>query len=396
MNDFAYINGRIALPDGSIVGNHIIVVSNGRITNICDPAALPEGCATIDLNGNLLAAGFIDAQVNGGGGVLFNDAPTVETIRRIGLVHASFGTTAFLPTLISDDLDKIRQGYRAVNEAIQLGVPGVIGIHVEGPFLNVGRKGIHDAEKIRQLDISGMSAVIEGRPKLVVMTVAPECMSSDQLQALSESGIKLFAGHSDATWSEMESAFGNGIIGVTHLFNAMSQLQGREPGLVGAALGKPECWCCVILDGIHVHPETLRLAIQAKGGLDHFVLVTDAMPTVGQQDKTFFLHGDQISVLGGVCQNPDGTLAGSDLDMSQAVANATKLLGVSLTEAMGLASANPARMLGLDRETGSLQVGLAADLVELSDEGLVMRTWIKGQLVWDRAHSVAEKSDYIR
>ena len=388
MNEFACINGRLALPDGSIVDDHIIVVSNGQITNICEPAGLPAGCEAIDLNGNLLAAGFIDTQVNGGGGVLFNDAPTVETIRRMALVHASFGTTAFLPTLISDDLDTIRQGYRAVNEAIQLGVPGVIGIHVEGPFLNVHRKGIHDAEKIRQLDANGMSAVIEGRPNIVVMTVAPECMRSDQVRVLSESGIKLFAGHSDATWSEMQSAFADGVVGVTHLFNAMSQLKGREPGLVGAALGKPECWCCVILDGIHVHPETLRLAVQAKGGLDHFVLVTDAMPTVGQQDKTFFLNGDRISVRGGVCQNRDGTLAGSDLDMAQAVANATKLLGVSLTEAIRLASANPARMLGLDCKTGSLQVGLAADLVELSDDGLVMRTWIAGQRVWDRADSL--------
>ena len=247
MNEFACINGRIALPDGSIVGDRILVVSDGRIASICEPAALPAGCETIDLNGNLLAAGFIDTQVNGGGGVLFNDAPTVETIRQMAQVHASFGTTAFLPTLISDDLDTIRQGYRAVNEAIQLGVPGVIGIHVEGPFLNVGRKGIHDAEKIRKLDDGGMRAVIEGRPKLVVMTLAPECMSNDQLQVLSQTGIKLFTGHSDATWSKMQSAFADGIIGVTHVFNAMSQLQGREPGVVGAALGKPDhagnCQC---------------------------------------------------------------------------------------------------------------------------------------------------------
>ncbi|OYY14280.1 MAG: N-acetylglucosamine-6-phosphate deacetylase [Sphingomonadales bacterium 35-56-22] len=391
MNEFAWINGRIALPDGSIVGDRILVASNGQITNICERAGLPAGCETINLNGNLLAAGFIDTQVNGGGGVLFNDAPTLETIRRMAQVHASFGTTAFLPTLISDDLETISQGYRAVNEAIRLGVPGVIGIHVEGPFLNVDRKGIHDSEKIRQMDDGGMSAVIEGRPKLVAMTVAPECMSSAQLNMLTEAGVKLFAGHSDATWSEMQSAFADGIVGVTHLFNAMSQLKGREPGLVGAALGNPECWCCIIVDGVHVHPETLRLAIQAKGGLDHFVLVTDAMPTVGHQDKTFLLNGDRISVRDGVCQNPDGTLAGSDLDMGRAVANATKLLGISLTEAIRLASANPARMLGLESKTGSLQVGLAADLVELSDDGLVMRTWIKGQPVWDRADSMTNQ-----
>jgi N-acetylglucosamine-6-phosphate deacetylase len=391
VNEFAWINGRIALPDGSIVGDRILVASNGQITNICERAGLPAGCETINLNGNLLAAGFIDTQVNGGGGVLFNDAPTLETIRRMAQVHASFGTTAFLPTLISDDLETISQGYRAVNEAIRLGVPGVIGIHVEGPFLNVDRKGIHDSEKIRQMDDGGMSAVIEGRPKLVAMTVAPECMSSAQLNMLTEAGVKLFAGHSDATWSEMQSAFADGIVGVTHLFNAMSQLKGREPGLVGAALGNPECWCCIIVDGVHVHPETLRLAIQAKGGLDHFVLVTDAMPTVGHQDKTFLLNGDRISVRDGVCQNPDGTLAGSDLDMGRAVANATKLLGISLTEAIRLASANPARMLGLESKTGSLQVGLAADLVELSDDALVMRTWIKGQPVWDRADSMTNQ-----
>lgn len=390
MNDFAFVNGRIALPDGSIVADCVLVVSNGRIASIAEGAELPAGCEAIDLNGHLLAPGFIDTQVNGGGGVLFNDAPTVEAIRRMAQVHASCGTTAFLPTLISDDLDTIQQGYRAVNDAIRLGIPGVIGIHIEGPFLNVERKGIHDAEKIRRLDDAGLKAVTERRPELVVMTVAPECMSGDQLHALSQAGILLFAGHSDATWSEMQSAFANGIVGVTHLFNAMSQLRGREPGVVGAALGRPNCWCCVILDGVHVHPETLRLAMRAKGGLDHFVLVTDAMPTVGQQEKAFFLNGDQIAVRDGVCQNPDGTLAGSDLDMGRAVANATKLLGLSVTEAIRLASANPARMLGLEAETGSLQVGLAADLVELSDDGLVMRTWIKGQCVWDRADGMTE------
>lgn len=390
MNDFAFVNGRIALPDGSIVADCVLVVSNGRIASIAERAELPAGCEAIDLNGHLLAPGFIDTQVNGGGGVLFNDAPTVEAIRRMAQVHASCGTTAFLPTLISDDLDTIQQGYRAVNDAIRLGIPGVIGIHIEGPFLNVERKGIHDAEKIRRLDDAGLKAVTERRPELVVMTVAPECMSDDQLHALSQAGILLFAGHSDATWSEMQSAFANGIVGVTHLFNAMSQLRGREPGVVGAALGRPNCWCCVILDGVHVHPETLRLAMRAKGGLDHFVLVTDAMPTVGQQEKAFFLNGDQIAVRDGVCQNPDGTLAGSDLDMGRAVANATKLLGLSAAEAIRLASANPARMLGLEAETGSLQVGLAADLVELSDDGLVMRTWIKGQCVWDRADGMTE------
>lgn len=391
MNEFACINGRIVLPDGSIISDRALVVSNGRIADICETAILPAGCETIDLRGNLLAAGFIDAQVNGGGGVLFNDAPTVETIRRMAQVHASFGTTSFLPTLISDDLDTILQGYRAVNEAINIGIPGVVGIHVEGPFLNADRKGIHDPEKIRRMDDGGLRAVIENRPKLVVMTVAPECMTGDHLRALSQAGIKLFAGHSDATWSEMQSAFADGIVGVTHLFNAMSQLRGREPGLVGAALGKPDCWCCVILDGVHVHPETLRLAINAKGGLDHFVLVTDAMPTVGQENKIFFLNGDEITVVEGVCQSPDGTLAGSDLDMGRAVANASKQLGLSQTDSIRLASANPARMLGLDLETGSLQVGLAADLVELSDDGLVMRTWIKGQRVWDRADSMTEQ-----
>lgn len=384
MSEFACINGRVLLPDGSIAEDHGVIVRNGTISTIGASADCAAGLPTVDLRGNLLAPGFIDVQVNGGGGALFNDRPSVESLRTIGAAHAMFGTTAFLPTLISDDLDVIEQAYAAVNQAIAEQVPGVIGIHVEGPFLNVERKGIHPAGKIRELDDAGFRAVLANKPELTLMTLAPECVHPETIKALTHAGILIFAGHSDASYTEMQAAFDAGLVGATHLFNAMSQLRGREPGVVGAALNNPDCWCCIIVDGVHVHPITLRLALQARGSLDRFILVTDAMPTVGQDKKRFNLNGQTITVEGGVCQNADGTLAGSDLSMAAAVGNCSALLGLTGPQSITLASGNPARLLGLDGRTGSLAPGLDADMIEISSEGVVERTWIRGRLVWDR------------
>lgn len=388
MSEFACINARVLLENGNFVDDCTVVVSDGRISSVAVNGSTPEHMDMVDLGGNLLVPGFIDVQVNGGGGALFNDAPSVETIQTIANAHYQTGTTGFLPTLISDDLGKIGLAYRAVRDAMAQGVPGVLGIHVEGPFVNEQRKGIHDAEKIRVLDDASIEVVLRDRPEIAAMTIAPECVSPAHLKALSEAGILLFAGHSEATNSDMSAAFETGVAGVTHLFNAMSQLTGREPGLVGAALGNPDCWCCVIVDGVHVHPLTLQLAMKAKGSLDRFVLVTDAMPTVGQLEKQFILNGEIIVVRDGVCQNADGTLAGSDLDMASAVRNVTALLGLELGTAIKLASTNPAKMLGLDHRIGTIREGFDADMVEMSQDGTVLRTWIKGKPVWDRQVSL--------
>lgn len=383
MNMFACTNCEMMLPDGNVAHGLTLTVANGKIASIERDAQLPQDIEVFDLGGHVLAPGFVDLQVNGGGGALFNDAPTVETIRKIASAHYQFGTTAFLPTLISDDFAKIEQAYAAVNAAIEEGIPGVVGIHIEGPFLNSRRKGIHDDGMIRQLDDAGMAVVATNRPDVTLMTLAPECVSTAQIEMLKSAGILMCAGHTEGTFSEICNSFEAGVIGVTHLFNAMSQLTVREPGAVGAALSSPDCWCCIIVDGAHVHPEALRLAIKAKGSLERFVLVTDAMPTVGQIDKQFMLNGAIIDVRDGVCKNSDGTLAGSDLDMATAVSNAASLLQISQREAIILASANPAKMLGLEDRFGSLECGLDANMVEIGADGAVLRTWVEGQLVWN-------------
>lgn len=385
MNSFALVNGTILRTNGARAQDQAVIVTDGKISSIVDEKAVPSGIDLVDLNGDLLSPGFVDLQVNGGGGVLFNDAPTVETIRKIAEAHFQFGTTAFLPTLISDDLDKIGAAYLAVNEAIAASVPGVVGVHIEGPFLNAHRKGIHDDEKIRRLDDAGIDVMLVNRPDITLMTLAPECASLAQIETLTAAGLLLCAGHTEATYQQLRSAFDAGVVGVTHLFNAMSPLTVREPGAVGAALAHADCWCPMIVDGVHVHPMNFQFAIKAKGSLDRFILVTDAMPTVGQQDKSFTLNGHPISVRDGVCQNGDGTLAGSDLDMATAVVNASTLLGLSQSEAIALATINPARMLGLDDRLGAISVGLDASLVQIDDHGAVQRTWICGDLVWAKA-----------
>jgi N-acetylglucosamine-6-phosphate deacetylase len=323
--------------------------------------------------------GFIDTQVNGGGGVLFNEAPTPETIATIGRAHRAFGTTGFLPTLISDDLSVIRAGIEAVDEAIAHGIPGVLGIHIEGPFLNEHRKGIHDSEKIRALDEEGFAVLTSLKRGRTLVTVAPECTTPEMIERLVAAGVIVSAGHSNGRYADMAAAIDAGLTGVTHLFNAMSPLTGREPGVVGAALESDKLWCGIIVDGHHVSPVTLKLALRCKSA-DKFMLVTDAMPSVGSATKEFVLQGKRISARGGVCVDSRGTLAGSDLDMASAVRNAIDLLGVPYESAFLMASGSPAAFLRLE-DRGTIAPGTRADLV-LLDDGLTARaTWIGGQRV---------------
>lgn len=372
----ALINGRVLIDD-AIVEGMAVVLDGPTIAAVVSVAELPAGIDRHDLKGGVLAPGFVDTQVNGGGGVLFNDAPTVEAIATIGAAHRRYGTTGFLPTLISDDLATVREGIRAVDAAIAAGVPGVLGIHIEGPFLNVDRKGIHDPSKIIRLDEDGYATVTGLSGGRTLVTLAPEQTSPEMIARLTDDGVIVTAGHTDATYDEMRTALDAGLSGVTHLFNAMSPLTSREPGVVGAALNDPGCWCALIVDGRHVHPATMQLALKVKAS-DRLMLVTDAMPSVGQTEKSFVLQDHRIRVVDGVCVNEDGTLAGSDLDMAQAVRNAQTMIGVSQAEALNLAGRNPARFLGLDTIIGRIASGWRADLVWLDEGGTVAGTWING------------------
>ena len=373
----ALVNARVALGE-HIADGMAVLIEGGRVLERLPLGHLPMDVPREDLHGGLLAPGFVDVQVNGGGGVLFNDDPSVETIRRIGEAHRRYGTTGFLPTLISDDLSVVRAGVAAVDAAIEAGVPGVLGIHIEGPFLNIRRKGIHDPARIRDLDEEGFEAVTGLRHGRTLVTLAPERTTPAMIQQLTDRGVIVAAGHSEAKYDELRAAIAAGMTGCTHLFNAMSPLGSREPGIVGAALDDPSFWCGLIVDGRHVHPATMRLALRAKGA-ERLFLVTDGMPSVGQVNKSFDLQGHRVVARDGACYNEDGTLAGSDLDMAGAVRNAQAMLGLDLSAALTLAARNPATFIGLDDEIGHLGPGARADLVLLDDAGVVRRTWIGGQ-----------------
>jgi N-acetylglucosamine-6-phosphate deacetylase len=375
----ALINGRV-LADGQIRSGHTVVLSGARIE-----AVVPDGDARgkgieIDLEGQLLLPGFIDVQVNGGGGVLFNDDPGVASIRAIGAAHRRFGTTGFLPTLISDDLDTIAQAIAAVQSALDEGLPGVLGIHIEGPFLNWARRGVHDPKHLRLLDTSLVSLLCGLRSGRTLLTLAPEMTTTGMIAQLAAGGLLISAGHSDATYEETVAAIKHGVRGFTHLFNAMARLEPRQPGIVGAALYDPDTWCGIIVDGHHVDPVMLKLALRCKRH-DRFMLVTDAMPPVGSASPSFVLQGKTITVVDGICRDEQGTLAGTALDMASAVRNAVSLLDLDLVEAARMASEYPAEFLGLSHELGKIAPGYRANLVQLDDDLQVRRTWIDGAAI---------------
>jgi len=374
----ALVNGRV-LRDEGFVDGVAVLIENGRILDVLPAGVAPgRGAQPHDLRGQLLLPGFIDAQVNGGGGVLFNDAPTIDSIRAIGAAHRRFGTTGFLPTLISDDLDIVARAIAAVRGALAAGVPGVLGIHIEGPFLNVERKGVHDGAKLRELDESALGLLTSLRGGRTLITLAPEMTTPALIAQLASAGVIVSAGHTNATYAEIRTALEHGLSGFTHLFNAMSQLTGREPGTVGAALDDPRSCCGIIVDGAHTDPVVLRIALRCKAH-DRFMLVTDAMPSVGTNEDSFVLQGRRISVRGHACLDEDGRLAGSNIDMASCVRNAVTMLELPLAEAVRMASAWPANFLGLGAELGRIAPGYRANLV-LSDPALnVLETWIDGR-----------------
>ena len=380
MSGFVIGNARV-LTAGGFRSACSVVVEDGRIVRVCDDREVTGGGEVIDADGRTLLPGFVDLQVNGGGGVLFNDAPTVETVAAIGAAHCRFGTTGFLPTLITDDDEAIVQAIDAVDAAIQAGVPGVLGIHIEGPYLNEARKGVHDASRIRPMDDGAVGRLTSLRHGRTLITLAPETVPVRLLERLVRSGAIVAAGHTDASYQQACAALDAGLHGFTHLFNAMPALTSREPGVVGAALEDPDSWCGLIADGFHVHPAMLRLAIAQKPP-GRCLLVTDAMPCVGTSSHSFELQGQTIRVDGGRCTNEDGVLAGSALNMAAAVRYVRSALGVDEAEAVRMASGYPADAIGLGGELGRIAVGQRANLVLVDDAQDAAATWIDGRQVY--------------
>lgn len=371
----AYTGARI-LADGNWLDGHALLVREQLIDDVVAADAIPDDARVECCDGSIVP-GFIDTQVNGGGGRLFNDDPTVATIETIAAAHRKFGTTALLPTLISDDLSVVRRAIDAVDAAIEACIPGIIGIHLEGPFLNSEKRGIHDAGKFRTIDADAIDLLSSLRHGRTLVTLAPELAPPGAIRALTERGVIVAAGHSLATYDDMQRAVGEGLGGVTHLFNAMTQLESRSPGVVGAAI-ESDLFAGIIVDGHHVHPASLRAAYRAKGAAS-LMLVTDAMPTVGSDQSMFRLGEREIRIASETLRSADGTLAGSMLDMSAAVRNTVAMLGVGLAEASVMASLTPARFLGIADRQGRIAQGHRADLVLLDEDMQVARCWVGGK-----------------
>lgn len=354
----------VLVRDGRIVG----LGSWGEVSPDWPRTRLPAGA--------FLAPGFIDLQANGGGGVLLNDQPTADSMRAIARAHRRYGTTACLPTLITDTREKLQTAIAAARSIG--GRDGVLGLHLEGPFISPRRPGVHPSDRIAKPRAGNLEELCElaGAGKSLV-TLAPECVPAGFVRTLAFSGVRISIGHSEASAAVVMQAISDGATGVTHLFNAMPPLSARDPGIIGAALAEPRLTASLILDGIHVDPVLVRAAFAAKGS-DRIALVTDAMPTVGTSLDHFDLLGRTIKLVNGRLTTEEGTLAGAHLDMASAVRNAVRLAQLPLEDALRAASLTPARFLGLGDERGALIPGARADLVALSRELKVVATWVDG------------------
>jgi N-acetylglucosamine-6-phosphate deacetylase len=356
----------------------VLVIDRGMVQRIA-PRGQSQGDWPTEVMppGTMLAPGFIDLQVNGGGGVLLNDGPTPDAMRAIARAHRRYGTTSCLPTLISDTRAKARAAMAAAR--ILGGSDGILGVHLEGPFISRARPGIHRADSIVEAanddldwlgELSGLGSSM--------VTLAPECVPAGFVKALAASGIRVSVGHSEATAETLTKAIDDGLSGVTHLFNAMPALSAREPGIVAVALTDERLTPGIIVDGIHVDPRVARAAFSSKNGRN-IALVSDAMPTVGTAQDHFELMGRRIELRHGWLVSENGTLAGAHLDMASAVRNAVTLVGISLDEALRAASFVPARFLGIEHQRGTLAAGARADVVALTANLEVVTTWIAGQ-----------------
>ena len=355
-----------------------VLIRDGRIVGLGSAADVPAGWPQKRVPaGAFLAPGFIDLQVNGGGGVLLNDQPTADGMRAIARAHRRFGTTGCLPTLITDTPERRRSAVAAARSIA--GEDGVLGLHLEGPFISPRRPGVHPLDHIMQPRAGDLEELCDlARIGRSLVTLAPECVPEGFVRTLASAGVRVSIGHSEASAAVVAQAVADGATGVTHLFNAMPAMSARAPGIVGTALSERRLTAGLIVDGMHVDPVAVRSAFAAKSA-DRIALVTDAMPTVGTSLDRFELVGRTVKLAGRRLTTEDGTLAGAHLDMASAVRNAVKLAELALEDALRAASLTPARFLGLDSERGALVKGARADMVALTRELGVLATWLDGR-----------------
>jgi len=360
-----------------------LVASNGSVEAIAAAGSVPGDAVVQHLPGGLLVPGFVDLQVNGGGGVMLNDRQDVETIRTICAAHAPLGTTALLVTLITDTPEITTAAIDAAAAALDARVPGLLGLHLEGPHLSIARKGAHDPKLIRPMDADDLAALVAAKRRVpqLYSTLARESVEPAQVAALAAAGIVVSIGHSDTSYAGALELTEAGASVVTHLFNAMSQIGNREPGLAGAALDLAHLSAGLIADGIHVDKATIGIALRAKTGPGRIFLVSDAMATIGTDMPSFTLNGRTIYRKDGSLRLADGTLAGADLDMISAVRFMHREVGVPLEEALRMASLYPAEVMGVSDRIGRLRAGSAADVVHLTEALDVSGVWIGGRRV---------------
>jgi N-acetylglucosamine-6-phosphate deacetylase len=373
-----FLTGAPILAEDGWLEGHGVLVAEGRIEAILPAAAAPDAHVVALPPGSLLSPGLVDVQVNGGGGILFNDRPDQQAARAMAAAHRALGTTQILPTLITDTPLVMQQAARVVAEPDH----GVLGLHFEGPFLSRARPGVHPPALIRapeEDDLALLEAIARDRP--VLLTIAPESVADALLSHLAASGVVLSAGHSAASYGRTEAALAAGVTGFTHVFNAMPAPESRNPGIVGAALTSASAWCGVIADGIHVHPAMLRVLLAAKP--ERSVLVSDAMPPTGTSLEAFDLLGRMIYRRDGALRTADGTLAGADICLMDAVRFCVRVLNLPAARALRMASAAPADFLGVHGKVGRIAPGLRADMLLLTQDLAVVGTWLGG--IWKGA-----------
>lgn len=361
--------------------NYALVIEGEMIAALIPRADLDEAIPQVLLDGGVLSPGFIDLQVNGGGGAFFTNDTSVSAIQIMLNGHRPTGTTSFLPTLISDTREVHQAGVKAIADAVAAGIKGVLGVHVEGPFFNMARRGAHNERYIRKMEQADIDWLVDSvkaqHAFKVMLTLAPEHADAGQIKQLTSAGVVVCAGHTDGHYDDVVAALKEGLSGFTHLYNAMRPTTGREPGVVGAALEDANSWCGIIIDTYHVHAASARIAYAAKPK-GKMYLVTDAMSTVGSPDKSFQIYGETIYEKDGCLVNAEGRLAGSAIGMIDAVRLNTEWVGVELGESLRMASLYPAQYMQVDNQLGRLQAGFRADLVHFTDDYRVTHTWIAG------------------
>ncbi|KHS69455.1 N-acetylglucosamine-6-phosphate deacetylase [Pectobacterium brasiliense] len=366
-----------------ILDNHAVVIADGLIERVCPLAELPAGIEQHDLSGAFLAPGFIDLQLNGCGGVQFNDSLdtiSVKTLEIMQQANERSGCTSFLPTLITSSDAFMKHSIAVMRDWLAQNKHQALGLHLEGPWLNVLKKGTHDPAFIRKPTQELVDFLCANADAITKITLAPEEVEPSVIRQLTAAGIIVSAGHSNATWEQAKLGFAAGIRFTTHLFNAMPYLTGREPGLVGAIYDAPEVYCGIIADGRHVDWANIRNSKRIKG--DKLVLVTDATAPAGADIDQFIFAGKTIYYRDGICVDEHGTLSGSALTMIDAVRNSVEHAGIALDEAIRMATLYPARAIGVDKQLGSIESGKVANLTVFDRDYHILKTFVNGNPVW--------------